>query len=263
MIRKPLHPISVCALPLLLLAFATIAWGCHAQSKQKNPLKTNYMQNNTDMLATPSGESLYITFLRHASLILTFNNKVIYVDPLKEYFGKGQYPKADAVLITHDHYDHFEPATIKEISKPDTRVVLNKDAAGQLGRGTAMRNGDSLKLFDDVELEAVPAYNTTPGHTQFHPRGRDNGYVLTLGGLRVYISGDTEDIPELGSLKNIDVAFLPVNQPYTMTLEQACRAVRTIRPKVFYPYHFGDTRVDRLPAMLSDTKIKVVLHDMQ
>lgn len=220
------------------------------------------MHHATDTLETPSGKPLYITFLHHASLLLSFDDKVIYVDPLKEYLEKTNYPKADFVLITHDHYDHFEPAAIQEISTSQTRVVLNADAARKLGRGTVMHNGELLTLADGVEVEAVPAYNITAGHTQFHPRGRDNGYVLTLGNLRVYISGDTEDIPELRDLKNINVAFLPVNQPYTMTLEQADKAIRIIQPEIFYPYHFSDTPVDRLPAMLSDTKIKVVLRDM-
>ena len=116
-----------------------------------------------------------------------------------------------------------------------------------------MKNGDALQLEPDIKLEAVPAYNT-PGRDKFHPKGRDNGYILTLGGTRIYIAGDTEDIPELKQVKDIDIAFLPVNQPYTMTPEQAIRATRIIRPRILYPYHYGDTDINKVKDGLKDDK---------
>ena len=124
-----------------------------------------------------------------------------------------------------------------------------------------MANGDELSLQNDIHLDAVPAYNTTEGHQQFHPKGRDNGFILTLDGFRIYIAGDTEDIPEMAGMKDIDVAFLPVNQPYTMTVEQCVRAAKTLNPKVLIPYHFSQTDLSSLPEALPE--IKVLLRQMQ
>jgi L-ascorbate metabolism protein UlaG (beta-lactamase superfamily) len=125
------------------------------------------------------------------------------------------------------------------------------------GYGQAMKNGDSLSLQNDIKVEAVPAYNTTEGHTQFHPKGRDNGYILTIDGLRIYIAGDTEDIPEMADVKDIDIAFLPCNQPYTMTPEQLVRAAKIIKPRVLFPYHYGQTNVSQVPEQLKAEGIDV------
>jgi L-ascorbate metabolism protein UlaG (beta-lactamase superfamily) len=120
-----------------------------------------------------------------------------------------------------------------------------------------MANGETLRLTDDITVEAVPAYNTTEGHQQFHPKGRDNGFILTIDGLRIYIAGDTEDIPEMADIKEIDIAFLPCNQPYTMTTDQLVRAAKIIKPKVVFPYHYSQTDVSQLPAQLKDEGIEV------
>ncbi len=122
-----------------------------------------------------------------------------------------------------------------------------------------MENGDKLTLANDITLEAVPAYNITEGHLQFHPKGRDNGYILTLDGLRIYIAGDTEDIPEMGDLKDagIDIAFLPCNQPYTMTPEQLVNAAKMIKPKVLFPYHYGDTDISGIPTQLPGIDVRI------
>lgn len=114
-----------------------------------------------------------------------------------------------------------------------------------------MHNGEQLRLADDITVDAVPAYNITPGKEKFHPKGRDDGFILTLDGFRVYISGDTEDIPEMRNIKNIDVAFLSTNQPYTMTPEQTARAAKTIKPKVLFPYHYSDTDVQKIVDLLT------------
>ena len=124
------------------------------------------------------------------------------------------------------------------------------------GAGLVMTNGQNF-LLGDIKVEAVPAYNTTEGRQQYHPKGRDNGYILTLDGLRIYIAGDTEDIPEMADIKDIDIAFLPCNQPYTMTPEQLVRAAKTIKPKVLFPYHYGQTDVSSIPNMLKDEAIDV------
>ena len=125
------------------------------------------------------------------------------------------------------------------------------------GAGEVMANGDVLKIADDITVEAVPAYNTTEGHLQFHPKGRDNGYIMTIDGMRIYIAGDTEDIPEMASIKDIDIAFLPCNQPYTMTTSQLVAAARMVKPKVLFPYHYGQTDVSGVPAQLQADGIDV------
>ena len=144
-------------------------------------------------------------------------------------------------------------------------MIANPAAAEQVENPKAqvMRNGDT-KTWQGIKIEAVPAYNTTEGRDKFHPKNRDNGYVLDFDGFRVYVAGDTEDIPELSNLKDIDVAFLPVNQPYTMTPEQAARAARVIKPKVFYPYHYSQTPVaETLPALLEGSGIELRIRALQ
>ena len=128
---------------------------------------------------------------------------------------------------------------------------------------SAMSNGESMKLRDDISVEAVPAYNITPDRTQFHPKGRDNGYVLDLDGLRIYIAGDTEDIPEMAQLSGIDIAFLPCNQPYTMTPEQLANAAKMFSPKVVYPYHYSETPVEQINDLLKDSGIEVRIRAMK
>lgn len=125
------------------------------------------------------------------------------------------------------------------------------------GAGMVMANGDKVQIAEDIVVEAIPAYNTTEGHLQFHPKGRDNGYIVTIDGLRIYIAGDTEDIPEMANIKDIDVAFLPCNQPYTMTVEQLVKAAKVVKPKVLFPYHYGQTDVSQIPALLKDDGIEV------
>ena len=140
-------------------------------------------------------------------------------------------------------------------------LVTNARVAEMLGWGAVMANGDSRELPGDIHLDAVPAYNYSEGRTNFHPQGRDNGFILTLDGLRIYVAGDTEDIPEMADIKDIDVAFLPVNQPYTMTVDQCVHAAEVIRPKVLIPYHFSKTDLTELPSRLPG--ITVLLRNMQ
>ena len=159
--------------------------------------------------------------------------------------------------MTHEHPDHLEAKTIEVLSGEHTRLLLNGTSAGILGRGEVLANGDSLTLSEGIALKAVPAYNTTPGRERFHPKGNGNGYVLTIDGLRIYIAGDTEDIPEMADLKAIDVAFLPVNQPFTMTVDQCVAAVGRFAPKVLIPYHFSQTDLSGLPGRLPQTDVRL------
>ncbi len=208
---------------------------------------------------TPAGSALEITLVKHASLEIRFKGLSIQVDPVAELGKKTDYaaefPKADYILVTHEHFDHFDRAAIDALRKEGTQLLTNARCADMAGWGKALANGERLQLA--FGIEAVPAYNTTEGHLQFHPKGRDNGYVLTLDGLRIYIAGDTEDIPEMAALKDIDIAFLPCNQPYTMTVEQCVHTAQMIKPKVLIPYHFGNTDLSGLPEQLPGMDVRL------
>ena len=219
----------------------------------------------TDTFRAPDGEAVTFTCIKHGSLRIQYKGLEIQVDPV----GKGlppetdyaAFPKADLILVTHEHFDHFDRDAISVLLKDGTETIVNPAVRGMLGEGRTLSNGDRFKWRDGIAIDAVPAYNTTPGHLQFHPKGRDNGYVLDLGGFRVYIAGDTEDIPEMANLSGIDVAFLPCNQPYTMTPGQAAAAARSFSPKVLFPYHYGTTDIRRLADLLDGSGIDVRIRD--
>lgn len=215
---------------------------------------------------TANAEPVDITLVYHGSLEIRYKGESIQIDPVSSMNGKTtdyakDFPKASVVLITHEHGDHLDKNAINAISSENTRIIMNSKSQSQSGLGEALQNGESTQLLAGLRLTAVPAYNTTAGREQFHPKGNGNGYILEFPGLRIYIAGDTEDIPELSSLKDIDVAFLPVNQPYTMTVEQCIRGAKAFMPKVLIPYHFGNTDLSSLPAQLPG--IQVRLRDMQ
>ncbi|MBQ7690533.1 MAG: MBL fold metallo-hydrolase [Muribaculaceae bacterium] len=197
----------------------------------------------------------------HGSVRIVAGNREIEVDPVTRLGQRTidftQHPKADFIVVTHEHADHFDREAIKLLTKEQTRVVTNSRCAAMLGSGTVMANGDTLALAPGITLQAVPAYNTTEGHLQFHPRGRDNGFVLNIDELRIYIAGDTEDIPEMAQLPPIDIALLPCNQPYTMTVEQLAHAAQMVKPRVLFPYHYGETDLSPLPTLLGDSGINV------
>lgn len=224
-------------------------------------------QQQTDEFTTKSGKKVRFTCIKHASIQINYNGLEIQVDPV----GKGmkpetdysQFPKADIILVTHEHHDHFDSDAIAQLTKASTKIYLNPAVHKMFGSGKALKNGDKVKIANDITIEAVPAYNTTPGREQFHPKGRDNGYILTLDGMRIYIAGDTEDILEMANIKDISIAFLPCNQPYTMTIEQAANAAKIIQPKVLFPYHYNDTPVNKLIPLLSKEGIKVLIRNYQ
>jgi len=205
-----------------------------------------------DQFQTAQGP-LEITFIGHGTLMFSWNDRVIHIDPVGQYADYSKLPKADLILITHEHGDHLDPKAIEQILKPTTSIVLNPNSAAKLGKGKAIKNGETMEVLG-ISIRAVPAYNTTAGRDRYHPRGRDNGYVLQFSGLTVYVAGDVEDIPEMKDLTGIDIAFLPMNQPYTMTPAQVASAARVIRPKVLYPYHFGDTPTQELVALLKEER---------
>ncbi|MGL4943105.1 MAG: MBL fold metallo-hydrolase [Thermoguttaceae bacterium] len=196
-----------------------------------------------------------ITFFGHASLMLVAGGKTIYIDPVSEYADYAACPKADLILITHEHADHLDTKAIAAVVKKETVIVANDAAAKQIEKVCdikTLKNGEKFGAEGGIIVEAVPAYNTTEGRDKYHPKHRDNGYVITLGTLRLYIAGDTEDIPEMASLEKIDIAFLPINQPYTMTPAQAVRAAEMVKAKVVYPYHYGETHVGAIQKAFLD-----------
>jgi L-ascorbate metabolism protein UlaG (beta-lactamase superfamily) len=217
----------------------------------------------SDRFDTGNGE-LEIVFLGHGSLILVYKGSYIYIDPVSQYGDFSKYPKADLILVTHEHGDHLDPKAIAALSKNGTRILLPEASRKKLGAGEALQHGRPLDVAG-VTLLAVAAYNVTSGRMIYHPRDRlDNGYVITSDSLRVYVAGDTEPIPEMANLGHVDIAFLPMNQPYTMTPEQAAAAARVIKPKILYPYHFGSTDTGALTKLLAnDKKIEVRIRNLQ
>ncbi len=237
-------------LGLALVATAALAAG---QKFEKDTIKT-------------SAGDLEITFIGHGSLLFTFGGKVIHVDPYSRLADYASLPKADLVLITHAHGDHLDPAALAATRKADTMIVISPVCEGKVEGAIVMRNGESRSVLG-IPITATPAYNLVhlrPDGTPFHPKGEGNGYVLTLGDTRVYVAGDTENIPEMKELKDIGVAFLPMNLPYTMTPEMVAEAARAFRPRILYPYHYGDTDPMRLVALLAgDKEIEVRVRKMR
>ena len=214
-----------------------------------------------DVFKTKSGKTVKFHALVHASIRMEYDGKEIEIDPVTKLGNRtinlAAMPKANYIFVTHEHGDHFDKGAISQLSDSGTRLITNKRCADMLGSGEVMANGDKVQIADDFTVEAVPAYNYTEGRTQFHPKSRDNGYILTVDGLRIYIAGDTEDIPEMANIKDIDIAFLPCNQPYTMTTEQLVKAAKIIKPKVLFPYHYGQTDVTKLPSQLQGDGVDV------
>lgn len=205
----------------------------------------------SDVFKTAAGD-LRIRFLGHGSLHFQFNDRTIYVDPDGRLAEFSKMPKADLILITHQHRDHFDPGTIEILRRDSTQVFVSPSCLPLPAGALVLKNGDRVETCG-MAIEAVPAYNIVqrrPDGQPFHPRGEGNGYVLAFPGLRVYVAGDTENIPEMKELRDIAVAFLPMNLPYTMPPEMTALAARTIRPRVLYPYHFSDTDPQRLVALL-------------
>jgi len=209
----------------------------------------------SDTIQTPEGD-LVIRFVGHSSLIFFWAGKNIHADPVSLEADYARLPKADVILITHGHGDHMDVNAVNIIKIPATKIVGNDEVGSQIPGTLVMKNGEE-RVVEGLKIEAVPAYNLkhmrAPGKP-FHPKGVGNGYVVTLGGLRVYIAGDTENIPEMRRLQNIDIAFLPMNLPYTMTPEMVADAARMFRPKVLYPYHQGETDTAKLLALMKDHK---------
>ncbi len=223
--------------------------------------------HQSDTYSTPSGKQLSFVFFGHASFAVVCDEHVIYIDPVGTEADFSKLPKADVVLVTHGHGDHLDKAAVELLSTPATVVVSTAAVGEELSGVKVLRNGESTDVGDWVNVEAVAAYNTSPGRDKFHPAGRDNGYIITLDGERIYVSGDSEPTPEMARVKDIDYLFLAVNQPYTMTPEQAASVVNEMRPRVFYPYHFGQvdepTNLRRLARLIESGATKMKVREME
>src|SRR5690242_8665787 len=201
--------------------------------------------------------TLEVTPIQHASLMIRAGGKVMYIDPAQgSYDGR---PQADYILITDIHGDHLAPKIIDQLKKPDTVILAPKAVAATVTSATVISNGES-KTIGDFKVEAIPMYNLTRGPAAgqlYHDKGRGNGYIVTYGGKRFYFSGDTEAIPEMKALKNIDVAFVCMNLPFTMTPQEAAEAVRAFHPAIVYPYHYMGSDLNAFAKALEGSGIDV------
>ncbi len=235
---------------VLLAVFTTLAT---AADFQADTIKT-------------SGGNLVVTSIGHGTLMFTFNDQIIHIDPVSMYADYSLLPKADIILITHEHGDHLDSKAIEKISQDNTKLVVTAQVAESLGEGIVMQNGDK-QTVNGITIKAVPAYNIVAKRDNgqpFHPKGIGNGYVLSFGDKKVYVAGDTENIPEMAELEDIYCAFLPMNLPYTMSPEMVAAAARIIKPAILYPYHFGSTDTNELLELLKDEKqIEIRIRKLQ
>ncbi len=212
----------------------------------------------TDKFETKNGE-LAINFVKHGSLFFEFNGKIIHIDPVSRMGDYKNYPNADLIIITHHHGDHLDLNAIELIKKKNTKIILTQkchELSENLSDVIIMKNGDVLEI-NQLEIEAIPAYNIEHKRDNgdpFHIKGEGNGYIISFGGKKVLIAGDTENIPEIKALENIEIAFLPMNLPYTMTPEMVADAAKAFKPKILYPYHYGNTDTSILVELLKDEK---------
>lgn len=219
----------------------------------------------TDVIKTSAGD-LRITFVGHGTLVFNFGGKVIHVDPFSSLADYNLVPKADLILLTHEHKDHLDLKALNTVRTERTVVVLTETCAKRVQGGIVMMNGD-VKTVEGLKIEAVPAYNIVHKRDTgqpFHPKGVGNGYIISFGDKRVYVAGDTENVPEMKGLKNIDIAFLPMNLPYTMTPEMVAEGAKTFKPKILYPYHFGETDTSKVVSLLKGApEIEVRIRNMK
>ena len=241
-------------IPLIVFFGASIENGLWAGS--------NY---EIDIVKTSAGD-LEIAFIGHGTIMFTFEGKVIHVDPYSHVADYSKLPQADLILLTHEHGDHLDLKALEILRTDKTKIILSKNCAQQVKGGIIMGNGE-VKTVDGLKIEAIPAYNLVHMRgdgVAYHPKGSGNGYVITFGDKKIYLAGDTENIPEMKNLKNIDYAFLPMNLPYTMTPEMVADAAKAFKPKVLYPYHYGETDPSKLVELMKDTpEIEIRIRKMQ
>ena len=218
---------------------------------------------DSDIIKTSAGD-LKMTFIAHGTLMFEFNDKVIHIDPVSGYADYTKMPDADIILITHDHGDHLDLKAIEPVKTAETIIIFSESCRDKVD-GIELKNGDETSS-GGIKIKAVPAYNVVHKRDNggpFHPKGYGNGYILTFGNTRVYIGGDTENFPEMKDIKDVDIAFLPMNLPYTMTPQMVAEATKVLKPAILYPYHYGSTNVDELVKLLKDVEVDVRIRDLQ
>ena len=232
------------------------------------PYAARAANSEGDMFSSAGGD-IAVHPVSHASFVMQTPAGVIYCDPVGEASAYEGLPAPDLILVTHEHGDHYKPETLAALAGDNTKLITNPAVYGMLpddlkAKASQIANGESTE-FNGVTIDAIPAYNTTEGRTNFHPQGRDNGYVLTFDGFRTYVSGDTEDIPEMRALKDIDLAFVCMNLPFTMDVNQAASAINEFKPKHVYPYHYrgrdDGTQDPAELAKLVGEGVEVMQHD--
>lgn len=241
-----------------------LSTGIHGWQEANQPVT----KEGVDLFTTSEGTRVELHCIKHGSLSIRVGNKWIYIDPVADKIPPttdySQLPKADYILITHEHPDHLDTKAIDQLTTPQTMLIVNPRSHELLsGKGEIMKNYDTKSLANHWTIEAVPAYNNSHDKQQFHPKGRDNGYILTIEGLRIYIAGDTEDIPEMEKINNIDIAFLPCNLPFTMTPQQCAKAALIVKPRVLFPYHYGQTQIEQVQNLLEGSNIDVRIRQYQ
>ncbi len=220
-----------------------------------------------EKIETENGE-LLIHLVAHCSLYLEYQDKIIHIDPWSRGGDYSTFPDADYILITHQHGDHLDASAIKEVCTNSTKMYGPRSCESvmsEIGNTTVVGNGEKFSTSIGT-IEVVPAYNLVHRRSSgqaYHPRGEGNGYVISIDGVKIYVAGDTENVPEMANLKNIDIAFLPMNLPNTMTPEMVSKAVQMFQPKILYPYHYGNTDTSILVDLLSDSDTEVRIRSMK
>jgi L-ascorbate metabolism protein UlaG (beta-lactamase superfamily) len=218
----------------------------------------------SDVIQSSAGD-IEMNFIGHGSLMFVVNNYFIHVDPVSSSGSYEKKPQADLILVTHEHYDHLDPDLIAKLRKDGTLMFSTENVVSQVKWAKALKAGEK-NTQGAITVEAVPAYNIVNMRAQgqpFHPKGSGIGFLLTIGDKRIYIAGDTENTPEMKALRNIDVAFLPMNLPYTMTPEMVADAANAFKPRILYPYHYGDTNTDKIVELLKNTGIEVRIRSLK
>lgn len=262
------------ALLSAVLSFSFFACGNQANTKAEKAEtnqegKPSAVQSGTVIPADTFGSgktALYVTLVGHGSFMFEYAGRIIQVDPYSPVADYSKLPKADLILLTHEHGDHLDQKAIADVRKENTGFITSQVCHDQLGYGEVMKNGDKT-VWNGISIEAVTAYNIVhkkPDGEAYHPKGRGNGYILTFGERKVYVSADTENIPEMDSLKGkIDIAFLPKNLPYTMTDEMFIDAAKKVSPKVLYPCHFSEFDKEKIGKALEGTGIELRIRPMK
>lgn len=257
-------------LSMFIVLFSMVACGnkttnAKADNKAADSLKMEQEEYIKADIYQTNQKSLKVTLVGHGSVMFEYDGKIIQVDPYSKVADYTRLPKADLIILTHEHGDHLDTIAINAVKKTDTHYIVSKVCNEILGYGDVMNNGDKT-TWSSIRIEAVPAYNIVnkkPDGEAYHPEGRGNGYIFTFGDKKVYVAGDTENMPEMDSLKGtIEIAFMPKNLPYTMTDDMFIDAAKKVMPKVLYPYHMSEFDKDKISKALEGTGIELAVRPM-